>query len=178
MKKYLNLLVVFLFLLTFSGCNMLNSNSEVLSSQSETTGVIYLGNYESYEECINGIKASDDFAEYAFSQDLNEEDFFSASNGTETFAIIPDESAVSLCVYELKYDENLDKTQKGQLLYQSSQAGPVIVKCNWSDIFPDAQIVITDNDGAVTEFTLQLSMKDGSLEIISDKKDAIKDLTK
>lgn len=176
MKKIAVLLFILIF--CFAGCNMLNSNSEASSLESATTGVIYLGNYESYEECINGIKASDDFAEYAFLQDLSEEDFFSASNGTETFAIIPAESAASLCVYELKYDENLDKTQKGELLYQSSQVGPVIVKCNWSDIFPDAQIVITDNDGAVTEFSLQLSMKDGSLEIISDKKDAIKDLTK
>lgn len=186
MKNSLRLFTIFLLIFTFSGCkntaissgNTQTTSSQEINSDTKTIGIISLGYYESYHQYKQGITSSQYVSEYAFLSELSEAEFISVSEGTETFAIIPTDSTASVCVYKLIYDEDLNKTQNGDLLYSSSQAKPIIVKCNFSDIFPDANIIITDKDGTVTEFSLQLSMKDSKLEIISESKCLIQDLTK
>ncbi len=187
MKKLLFLILVVCFVFSLYGCSALKdgTSSQLEAPQTVTNnetdsavGIIFLGYYEDYNQYINEIKSSQYLSEYAFLNELSEEEFISTSNGTETFAIIPTSSTASVSVYKLTYDEDLGKSQNGDLLYNSDQAKPIIVKCNSSDIFPDANIIITNTDGTVTEFAPQISMKNGELEIISESKHLIKDLTR
>lgn len=148
------------------------------SNDKQTTGVIYLDSYTDYNQYIEQIKTSKYLSEYAFLSELSKDEFISVSEGTQTFAILPPDSTASVCVYKLIYDEELNKAQNGDLLYSSNQAIPIVVKCNFSDIYPDVNIKITAKDGTVTEFSPQSSMKDGKLEILSEAKHLITDLTK
>ncbi len=160
-----------------NGSNTTASSQET-SRDTKKIGIISLGYYENYNQYVEKIKSSQYLSEYAFLKELKKEEFISASDGTQTFAIIPDETVKSISVYKLKYDENQNKTQNGDLLYNSPKANPIVLKCNLSDIHPDANIVIVNQDGTVTEFSPQISMKDGKLEIISNSEHLIKDLTK
>ena len=117
-------------------------------------------------------------SEYAFLDELSKDKFVSASDGAETFAIIPADDVVLVCVYKLVYDQELNKSQSVDLLYSASNADPIVVKCNFSDIYSDVNIKIVQKDGTVTEFSPRVSMKDGKLEIVSEAKEAVADLTK
>jgi len=187
MKSILSLLIIFILIFTFSGCredpsisdvSSESSSSQEINLDSKIIGIISLGYYEDYNQYIQDIKSSPYLSEYDFLSKLSEEVFISASDGTETFAIIPPDSTASVCVCKLIYDEGLNNTQNGDIVYNSSQAKPIIVKCNLSDIFPDTNIIITYKDGTVTEFSLKCSMKDGKIEITSESSHLIQDLTK
>jgi hypothetical protein len=109
---------------------------------------------------------------------LSKNEFISVSEGTETFAIIPANTVASVSVYKLEYDEELNKTSNGDILYNSSNVKPFVVKCNLSDIYTDVNIVLTTKDGKVIEFSPQLSLKDGKVEIVTNSKDLIEDMTR
>ncbi len=147
-------------------------------AETKAVGVISLGGYDGYNQYKEQIKSSNYLSEYTFLDELSKDKFVSASDGTETFAIIPADDVVLVCVYKLVYDQELNKSQSVDLLYSASNADPIVVKCNFSDIYSDVNIKIVQKDGTVTEFSPRVSMKDGKLEIVSESKDAVQDLTK
>lgn len=169
MKKILSLLVIFVLIFAVSGCK--NTADE------KTTGIIFLDYFEDYDEYSKQIKNSPYLDEFEFLGKLSKKEFITVSEGTQTFAIIPADTTESVSVYKVNYDEELNKTSNGDLLYNSSKVKPFVIKCNSSDIFSDVKIVLTAKDGTVTEFSPQVSMKDGKVEILTEKKDLIKDLT-
>lgn len=198
MKKIIALFLLSVFMLC--GCNQKDAdvnqssnnqpnetnNSSIVNDSSsqnqqtadkKTVGVIFLGGYEDYNQYTEKIKSSKYLSEYAFLGELPKSDFISSSDGLETFAIIPKSTTASVSVYKLIYDEELNKTQKGEEIYNSTEAKPIVVKCNFSDIYPDVNIKVTDKDGTVTEFSPKQSLKDGKLEIVSESKELVEDLT-
>jgi len=170
MKKFLSLFVTFVLLFALSGCK--NAWDEKL------TGVIFLDYFEDYNEYSKEIRTSPYLDEYEFLGELSKNEFITASEGTETFAIIPADTITKVSVYKLKYDEELNTASNGDILYSSSKVTPLIVKCNLSDIFPDVNIVLTAKDGTVTQFSPKISMADSKVEIITNTKGLIEDLTK
>lgn len=51
-----------------------------------------------------------------------------------------------------------------ELLYEDSSGNPLILRCNASDIFPDATIVLT-YQGKTVELTPYISLRDGSIQV-------------
>ena len=153
-------------------------NSVEFATYENPTGVIFLDYFEDYNEYSKSIKASPYLEEYEFLGELSKKDFISVSEGTETFAIIPANNVTAVSVYKLEYDEQLNKASNGDMLYNSSDVKPFVVKCNLSDIYTDVNIVLTTKDGKVIEFSPQLSLKDGKVEIVTKNKDLIADNTK
>ena len=187
MKRALIVLIIFILTFTFSGClentSILNGSSKTSSlqetnSDTKTIGIIALGDYENYNEYSKAIKTSPYLDEYEFLGKLSTNEFITASEGTQTFAILPTDTIASVSVYKLEHDNELNKATNGDLLYNSSDVKPFVVKCNFSDIFPDVNIVLTAKDGSVTQFSPKISMKDGRVEIVTETKSFIKDLTK
>ena len=119
--------------------------------------------------------------DYPALTEVSEKEFISVSNGTETFLIMPSELTASVQVYKLirGYDKTLkEETLQSELLYEANNANPIVVKCNFSDVVSDVNIVITYKDGSTVEFSPACSGKGGELYIESKNKELIKDLTK
>lgn len=51
-----------------------------------------------------------------------------------------------------------------ELLYEDSSGNPLILRCNASDLFPDARIVLTCQ-GKTVELTPYISLRDGSIQV-------------
>ncbi len=170
MKRWICFLLSVCLLFALSGCK--NTPGE------KTTGIVFLGYFEDYNEYSEEIQSSPYLDEYEFLGELSKEEFITVSEGTQTFAIIPADTIAAVTVYKLEYDEGLNEASNGDVLYNSSNVKPFVVKCNSSDIFTDMNIVLTAKDGTVTEFSLQISMKDGKVEIATETEELIKDLTK
>lgn len=193
MKKYISVIMLIMILTSFCACNDTPCNDTQDKEEAVTTacndtqgqeeatkiGIIYLvGNYETYDDYCESIKSSEYISEYPFLGEITEKEFVVASKGTETYAVIPGSATASVCVNELIYDDDFSNSQKGNTLYQAQNTKPIIVRCNFSDLFADVIITITDQSGAVTAFSPQISLKDGRVVgITSESKQQIKDLT-
>lgn len=75
------------------------------------------------------------------------------------YLIIPRYSGMELSLYRNDFD-----TSEPILIYRDPDCQPFLLQCNASDIFADATIRLTWEDETV-EFSLFLSLKDGSVEI-------------
>ena len=173
MKKLLCLTIILTLLFAFAGC-------EMPAGKIEPTKIIFVGYCENYEQYQQKIQASQYLTEHPSLSEVSENEFVSVSEGTETYVIIPADSTVSVQVCKLTndYDENIGGTIKSELLYESTKTTPIVIKCNFSDIVSDVNVVIKHGDGTVNEFSPQISLKDGKVEIISESKNLIDDLTK
>lgn len=168
MKKTFVCFFAIALVFAFSGCSK--------AAERKTTGVIFLDYFEDYDEYSKEIKDSPYCEEYEFLQELSKEEFIDASEGAETFAILPADTVTSVIVYKLEYDSELNEAFNGAVLYTSSESKPFVVKCNFSDLFPDVNIVLTAKDGTITEFSPGLSLKDG--KVVVESNEPIVDLTK
>lgn len=187
MKKFAFLMMAIVVLTSFCACNDTQDKTDNVTTacndtqekeEAVATGIIFLGYYETYDDYCENIKSSAYISEYPFLGEITEEEFVVTGKGTETYAVIPGSATASVCVNELIYDDVLSSSQKGNTLYQAQNTKPIIVKCNFSDLFADVIITITDQSGAVTAFSPQISLKDGRVVgITSESKQQIKDLT-
>ena len=82
--------------------------------------------------------------------------YFSAG---DYYLVIPRYEGTDLALYR-----NDINTSSSTLVYEEPNCRPFIIQCNVSDIFPDATIRLTSEEGTV-EFSPFISMKDGSLDV-------------
>ncbi len=153
-----------------------------LKADGKEFAVIFLEFCEDYETFRNGIVGSSYGSKYPFLQHIGKGNFISASDGKICFAIIPTSERSVVTVHEWISDDGANTFHKGELLYSSAPYSSlgheiIIVKCNFSDIFPDALITVTSPSGRVTELVPECSIKDGSLVLNSEQEKYIAHLT-
>ncbi len=78
--------------------------------------------------------------------------------GYEYYLITPRYNDMSIQV-----SKNYMETMSSKVVFSSNQAKPFVLKANESDIFPNATIKLTAQDGNTTEITPYISLMDGSL---------------
>lgn len=83
--------------------------------------------------------------------------------GQTMFAVVPasDGCSVSVNAWNCS-EENGFEGETGDVLFRSEQGGPILLICNYSDLFPDAQVIVV-GDGGVADFKPMLSGMDGSV---------------
>lgn len=116
----------------------------------------YISNNVAYQELIH-----QNFSEYNYTwlADMPKQNYVEIPDGNELYLIIPrdDEARVRVGRFDLSREQLIGN------VYSSYRGAPFLLRCNVSEIRPDAEIFITDNSGEHPGFTVSLSGKDGSL---------------
>lgn len=82
----------------------------------------------------------------------------------EAWLVIP-RPGVSVQLYRNDFETHPEQSSiNRELIYEDPSGKPLIVRCNASDIFPDATLVLTF-EGKTVELTPYISLRDGSIQI-------------
>ena len=116
----------------------------------------YISRNVAYQEMVH-----QDFNEvnYTWLADMPKENYAETPGGNELYLIIPrdKEANVRVSLFDLSREQLIGN------VYSSYRGAPFLLRCNVSEIRPDAEIFITDNSGEYPGFSVSLSGKDGSL---------------
>lgn len=116
----------------------------------------YISRNVAYQEMVH-----QDFNEvnYTWLADMPKENYAETPGGNELYLIIPrdNEANVRVSLFDLSREQLIGN------VYSSYRGAPFLLRCNVSEIRPDAEIFITDNSGEHPGFSVSLSGKDGSL---------------
>lgn len=82
-------------------------------------------------------------------------------SGGEYYLIIPRYPDMTLHLYRRRLDHDMGVLD---LFYEAENAGPFILCCNVSDIFPDVTVLLTRGEDSA-KFTPCISLKDGSIQL-------------
>ncbi|MBQ9535365.1 MAG: DUF3298 domain-containing protein [Clostridia bacterium] len=117
------------------------------------------------------LTASLCYENFPFMTSLPYDHFAEGYLGEQLYMIVPTDPNAKVEVYEWIIDESNDfQGERGQLLYLSADGAPFLLRCNRSDIMPDTQLVITQPDGEVLEWTPFVSLQDGRVQTVSNLK--------
>lgn len=162
------------------------SQREILKEQGSMCGVLYM-NY-SYEE-MEGINKDRKYYEkifddtgsiknFPFLRDIPDSQIISTPQGTEIYLIIPCDPNAHVSIYPLEFDEETFEPKRGEeTLYSSETGAPIVLQCNYSDLFSDAEIEITDSNGEKLIWRPFISLKDGSVNNQTENGKTILDFT-
>ncbi len=159
---------------------------QVLLDENCMCGVVYLGYVEAVAKDLgvdreyyhNLFKASGYANNFDFLLSMPDDHLVSTPIGQELYLIIPYDENAHVAVNYLSFDEENDFTLKVEdILYTRDNGAPFLVKCNYSDIFPDSQVVIVDSKGETLTFSPMLSLKDGRVNTSAENGKTIYDFT-
>ena len=78
----------------------------------------------------------------------------------------------------MEFDEETFEPKRGEeTLYSSETGAPIVLQCNYSDLFSDAEIEITDSNGEKLIWRPFISLKDGSVNNQTENGKTILDFT-
>lgn len=162
------------------------SQRDLLKKKNCLCGVHYVGYSEADMFDMNSNRKYYDnlFAEagliqeYPFLKKIPDEQFVSTPLGHDLYIIIPSDPAAHVEVNLMKFDEtNGFELKVEDTLYVSDIGAPFVLQCNYSDIFSDAEIFITDSSGQELRWSPFLSLRDGRLDTSSDDGKLVYDFT-
>lgn len=113
-----------------------------LVSNGKTFGIIALGSADSHIDCVTQLKTNYYGTKYPFLSSIPQSRFISSGDGKITFAIIPADENAEVTVHKWVSTDGANTFHKGEQLY-SGKGEPIIVKCNFSDIFPDCLVTVS-----------------------------------
>ena len=157
---------------------------EELKSKGCLCGVYYM-NY-AYDE-FSDMKKSREYYEkiftstgtlslFPFLKSIPDDNIVSTPMGSEIYLIIPADPGAHVDVYLLEMDEeSFDVKRKGDPIYSDNRGLPFVLQCNYSDIFSETEIVITDSNGDELVWSPSVSLRDGKVNTASD--DGVYDYT-
>lgn len=123
-------------------------------------GVAYLGYYsEDIGVIIEDLQYKGIYDKYKFLSEFKRKNFYSLE-GNELYAVIPAEGA-EVTVNQYAFNENGIGSAKKRLAV--SDAEILFLRGNISDIMPNLQLAITDNNGNITEYLPSMSLETGYL---------------
>jgi len=149
---------------------------QILLDEGAMCGVLFLGYVDESAGTLESNKAYyqtifeergylDDFPFLAEFPDSN---FVETEWGQELYCIIPLDTEATVSVNQWLVDETSGFEGKtGEVLYQSEKGTPILLKCNVSEIVPDAELVIVDSNGEQMKWNPSLSGMDGSVFVES-----------
>lgn len=145
---------------------------QILLDEGAMCGVIFLGyveesagtleNNREYYQTIFEEKGYLDA--FPFLTEIPDSNFAETEYGQELYCIIPLDPEATVSVNQWIVDETSGFEGKtGEVLYRSEKGTPILLKCNVSEIIPDAELVIVDGNGEQMKWNPSLSGMDGSV---------------
>jgi hypothetical protein len=103
---------------------------------------------------------------FAFLAGIPAERIVEIPGGEDLYCFYPLDDKVSFSINRYIVSEaNNYAGESGELLYHSEQGEPILLRCNVSDIIPDAQLLLIDSSGKRLRYVPQLSLRDGRVYI-------------
>jgi|GEM_PF-6879987 len=153
---------------------------QLLLDHDEFFGVRYLGwvdpSITDLNEKVRDILKSTGTAEdFEFTADMPADRFVSTADGQELYLVIPFDEAGTVSV--VPQSEPGGYIGEVDFLYHSEDGEPFLLKCNVSEIYPDAKVIFTDSKGDHAEWYPGLSGKDGTVITSNDTNKKVHDFT-
>ena len=149
---------------------------QILLDEGAMCGVFFLGyveesagtleNNRAYYQTIFEEKGYLDA--FPFLAEIPDSNFVETEYGQELYCIIPLDTEATVSVNQWIVDETNGFEEKtGEVLYRSEKGTPILLKCNVSEIVPDAELVIVDSNGKQMKWNPSISGMDGSVFVES-----------
>ncbi len=162
------------------------SQREILKSKGSMCGVYYVT--YSIEEMEDMKKDSKYYQKvfdrsgikekFPFLKKIPDSQIVSTQMGTEIYLIIPADKNAEVAVYLLELDEEtFTSTRAEKPLYKSHTGAPFVLQCNYSDLFSEVEIEITDSEGEKLSWKPFVSLRDGSVYNKTDDGKEVYDFT-
>ncbi|MBO5936336.1 MAG: hypothetical protein J6Q79_01830 [Clostridia bacterium] len=124
-------------------------------------GVAYLGYYsEDIGVIIEDLKYKGIYDKHKFLDEIKRKNFYSLE-GSEFYAVVPAEG-VNITVNEYGFNEEGIGYAIKEIV-KITDGTPVFIRGNISDIMPNIQLIITDENGAEKEYLPSMSLENGLL---------------
>ncbi|MBQ3378635.1 MAG: DUF3298 domain-containing protein [Clostridia bacterium] len=142
-------------------------------------GVVYLGgvdreanDLDAYRAYYNSLFTESGYADdFEFLLSVPADHFVCTPDGEELYLVIPCDPDAPVAVNELYIgEENGSEGEVGEMIYESRNGAPFLLKCNASDIMPDTQVSIFAPDGETLVWSPSISLMDGRVVTVSDFK--------
>ena len=149
---------------------------QILLDENCAAGVMFLGyvdadagDLEQNRDYYQSVFEKQGYLEnFPFLAEIPNSNFVQTEYGQELYCIIPQDDMASVSVNQWIVNEKNDfKGEAGEVLYRAETGSPILLKCNVSEIVPDAEIVIVDNKGNQLHWCPALSGMDGSVVVES-----------
>jgi len=143
---------------------------QVLFDDGYAAGVIFLGYVEASagdldvdREYYRSIFEEQGYLEdFPFLEEIPNSNFVQTEYGQELYCIIPQDDMATVSVNQWIVNEKNDfKGETGEVLYRSEVGGPILLKCNVSEIVSDVELSIVDEEGNQLRWCPSLSGMDG-----------------
>lgn len=133
----------------------------LMKDENYLCGVAYLGYYsEDIGDIIADLKNKGIYDKHTFLNEVDSNNFYSLE-GSEVYAVVPADGA-EVTVNQYGFNENGIGYAKKRLAH-ITDGMPVFLRGNISDIMPNLQLVITAEDGSITEYLPSMSLENGYL---------------
>ena len=154
-----------------AAANALNSLRQSIFDDGSVCGICYLGGVDKSGGPVKNDPAYVSFllqdtglaSEWPFLTELGAAQLAETELGQELYLIVPvsDDCSVSVNRWIMN-EENGFVGETGEVLYRSEAGTPVLLVCNYSDVFPDVQVNVVGG-GKTATFEPMLSLRDGSI---------------
>lgn len=151
-------------LLLLCGCTLKSQTPQTESLSSGEQMVQMLGENDFCAVAYAGYDSTDELLPYieTYLDGVYPATCYCSSG--EAWLVIPRPGA-SVQLYRNDFETHPEQSSvHRELIYEDPSGKPLIVRCNASDIFPDATIVLTF-EGKTVELTPYISLRDGSIQI-------------
>lgn len=161
---------------------------QILLDEGAMCGVVYLGygslsvydhnftdDRQYFIDLINESGYADSFE---FLLSMPDDYWVETPGGQDLYLIIPyDEQAhVEVNCLVMNEDNNFEG-ESGENLYTKDSGAPFLLKCNYSDILPECEVLITDSNGEVLNWRPFTSLRDGTVSTDTQNGTSIYDFT-
>ncbi len=145
---------------------------QILLDENCVAGVMFLGyvdtdagDLEQNRDYYQSVFEEQGYLEsFPFLGEIPNSNFVQTEYGQELYCIIPQDDMATVSVNQWIVNEKNDfKGEAGEVLYRAENGSPILLKCNVSEIVPDAEIVIVDNKGNQLHWCPALSGMDGKI---------------
>lgn len=148
-------------------------HKQVLLDTDSMCGAIYLGYVDSsygslaenrayLEELLFMSGYTDDFE---FLMDIPDDHIVEVDGGMELYCIYPFDERASVEVNKYVVDENTYQLVQDEILYRSDCGDPILVRCNATETYWDAEVYIVDSNDYRLSWMPRMSMMDGRMEV-------------
>jgi len=149
---------------------------QMLLDEGYAAGVIFIGyvdgsagDLEQDKDYYQSIFEEQGYLEdFPYLAEIPNSNFVHTEYGQELYCIIPQDDLATVSVNQwIVSEENDFKGESGEVLYRSEIGSPILLKCNASEIVPDVEVLIVDNNGNQLHWCPSLSGIDGSVIVES-----------
>ncbi len=168
--------------------NPVVTQRQLLADEGSMCGVLYLGygsfetynyNFKDNREYFTEIIRNSGYVDsFDFLLSVPDEYWVDTGNGgSEFYLIIPADEKAKVEIYSLGFKDGSTDIERGEILYSQDTGAPFLLKCNYSDLFPECEIVITDSKGEVLNWRPGLSLRDGTVINTTEDGKTVHDFT-